>query len=119
MVADTARGRVVLIGGSNYDPFTWEWDGAQWRMLLLAGPSARGLNALAYEPTSRSVLLHGSALTTDTWLYATASAADFTTFGTSCSGSAPAPLLSAPAGLPWLGDAYVTRAAPLPANRKH
>jgi hypothetical protein len=116
MVADTARRRVVLFGGLTYDPFTWEWNGSQWSARMVVGPAPRGDTVLAYDALHRAVVLHGSEASDDTWHYATPTPADFVSFGTGCAGSAGIPALTAPAGLPWLGDAFTTRVAPVAAN---
>ncbi len=66
MAYDAARGRTVLFGGTavlapdapSFDD-TWEWDGARWTRLAVRGPSARDHVAMAYDPVSHNVVLHG------------------------------------------------------------
>jgi hypothetical protein len=70
MVFDPARGRVVLFGGgstgwtTNYSD-TWEWDGTNWTPANLRradgnwNPGARDGHAMAYDPRSERVVLHG------------------------------------------------------------
>ena len=89
MAYDTARGRVVLHGGSviigihsssgEYKPGsqvwyeeTWEYDGAAWKPIAAAGPATRAHHCMAYDPVRRVTLLLGGASQnrqrpTDTW----------------------------------------------------
>jgi hypothetical protein len=77
MAFDSARGRTVLFGGYDGRQLgdTWEWDGAQWtRIETLAAPSARSSGAIAYDPSTRRVVLfagsHGWPIgLNDTWEY--------------------------------------------------
>jgi hypothetical protein len=79
IVADAARGRVVLFGGRTPRGWlsgTWEWDGREWRRTVdsAASPPPRGGHALGYDGAGRRVLLFGgmggpSALYCDTWTY--------------------------------------------------
>ena len=78
---DERRGRVVLMGGFHmvdgrpemFDD-TWEWDGAAWRRIDVAGPGARDHVAMVYSPERGGVVLHGggqmsTGLVGDSWLY--------------------------------------------------
>lgn len=66
MAFDAARGRVVIFGGeasSNLDDL-WEWDGQRWHNMTLATlpdnwPTARSNHAMAYDETSRKVVVFG------------------------------------------------------------
>jgi hypothetical protein len=70
MAFDAARGKVVMFGGSdatyatNYSD-TWEWDGTNWAPANLRradgnwNPGARGGHAMAFDPRSELVVLHG------------------------------------------------------------
>jgi hypothetical protein len=50
----------------------------------------------------------------DTWIYRTPTPATVTAYGDGCAGSAGTPTLTnAPYSLPWLGDTFRMRAAPL------
>lgn len=78
MVYDSARRRAVLFGGvpatlpldGNGLGDTWEWDGAQWRQVLVPGPPPRSAHGLAYDTARGVVVLHGGyANLTDTWEY--------------------------------------------------
>ena len=73
---DTARGRVVLFGGTalTNGSFgdTWEWDGTDWMQVEDTGPDARSGHHLAFDANrSRVVLFGGKAgdgtLRADTW----------------------------------------------------
>ncbi len=75
MVYDPGRGRVVMFGGcssmdsatwacTDYSDETWEWDGMNWTQVCgtgtgCSGPSARLNHAMAYDPGSGRVILHG------------------------------------------------------------
>lgn len=66
MAYDSARGRVVMFGGTLSSPATyysdtWEWDGSNWFERVLAGPapSPRHEHAMAYDPTARVTYLFG------------------------------------------------------------
>jgi hypothetical protein len=65
-VYDAAREKVLLFGGHTFGQRglrthgdTWSWDGAAWKELQVAGPSARDGARAVYDPRSRSVLLFG------------------------------------------------------------
>lgn len=111
-VADLHRGRVVLHGGGN-DPFAWEWDGAEWRILLQASPGLRAGHVMAYDAAARRVVLHGGGngyWAFDTWIYRTPLPATVEPFGSGCAGSAGTPALANVAHrLPWLGDTVQNR----------
>jgi hypothetical protein len=80
---DAARRRLVLFGGRTRVADrqfrvladTWEWDGAKWIQVDTLGAGARRLHqVLGYDPSRRSVLLHGGLDTdnrgkplSDTW----------------------------------------------------
>ncbi|MFO1077818.1 MAG: kelch repeat-containing protein [Planctomycetota bacterium] len=120
MVTDFARQRIVMFGGLQWDPNTWEWDGTTWSAHALLGPIPRLNSAAAYDPVQREALLYGGGSGSgyaDTWTYGTDTPALFETIGLGCAGSAGTPLLAnAPYSLPWLGDMFTTRVAPVPAN---
>lgn len=65
MAFDRERGRAVLFGGGGQSPEsgylsdTWEWDGSSWTHVSDTGPQARMRHAMAYDPISESVVLHG------------------------------------------------------------
>jgi hypothetical protein len=80
MAYDAARGRVVLFGG--YDRVegkirrlgdTWEWDGSRWRLLTVAGPSARSGAAEVFDGVLGAVVLVGgrteSGTSAETWAF--------------------------------------------------
>ncbi|MEO6594271.1 MAG: hypothetical protein ABIP94_05920, partial [Planctomycetota bacterium] len=77
LVCDSARQRVVLVGGTAGDPFVWEWDGQQWNMKVLAPPSERNSHMAAYDSVNRRVVLFGgrwlgsNSVLNDTWRYTT------------------------------------------------
>jgi hypothetical protein len=63
MAYDSARGRVVLFGGGDYNgPLadTWEWDGFAWQQRFPAqAPAPRANHAMAYDAARGRVVLHG------------------------------------------------------------
>ncbi|MBL8880557.1 MAG: immunoglobulin domain-containing protein [Phycisphaerales bacterium] len=73
MVFDSARGVVVLFGGSDaagLDGETWEWNGANWTLRSTTGPSARRHHAMAYDSARGVTVLFGGRDTVyqgDTW----------------------------------------------------
>jgi hypothetical protein len=76
MTYDSARGRVVLFGGIQFNGLalladTWEWDGDRWIRKTTPGPIARASAALAYDRSrQRTVLFGGSVVTAylnDAW----------------------------------------------------
>lgn len=75
MAWDTARGRLVLFGGTdmqnNFFADTWEWDGTAWTQVQLGGPPARVWHRMVYDPGRARVLLVGGAMNpfvfNDTW----------------------------------------------------
>jgi len=72
---DAARGTTILFGGSTGTTFhgdTWAWDGAQWRRLMVTGPSPRDQHVMAYDTARQRIVLFGGRLAdntkaTDTW----------------------------------------------------
>ncbi|MEO6594847.1 MAG: kelch repeat-containing protein, partial [Planctomycetota bacterium] len=119
MVADLARSRVVLFGGSTFDFQTWEWDGSEWHASNPGSPGPRWSPIAVYDTDRREVMLHGGESTStgasnDTWLYRTASPATAVAFGAGCAGSAGVPVLAnATYSLPWIGDTVRTRVSNL------
>jgi len=79
MVYDSYRSKVVLFGGNlgngtiSCYADTWEYDGLQWSQKFIAGPSARGKHAMAYDSSRHVTVLFGGALGGtrygDTWEY--------------------------------------------------
>jgi hypothetical protein len=79
IVADVARGTVVLVGGRTSRGWlsgTWEWDGRRWRQAIDSGksPPPRAGHVMAYDGTNRRVVMFGgmagpSARYCDTWTY--------------------------------------------------
>lgn len=75
MIYDSARKRVVLVGGASVDTpvgDTWEWDGQHWTQVADIGPSARTDLSLAYDSVRRRTVLFGGAAADgvplgDTW----------------------------------------------------
>ena len=76
MAYDSARGRVVMFGGSGnatgYLVETWEWDGNRWfRRTPLTSPPARLHPAMAYDSDRGRVVLFGGTYEgtayDDTW----------------------------------------------------
>jgi len=65
MAYDSARGRVVLFGGtednfsSSYFGDTWEWDGTSWTLVSSTGPAPRRYVAMAYDSARACVVLFG------------------------------------------------------------
>lgn len=72
---DSARGRVVLFGGSGETGAlqdTWEWDGTRWEAIAVnGGPSARHGGAMVFDSARSRVLLFGGTdgvqYFADTW----------------------------------------------------
>jgi hypothetical protein len=50
---DSARGRMVPLGD------TWEWNGSAWTRAATTGPAGRTLQAMAYDPSVKKVVLFG------------------------------------------------------------
>jgi hypothetical protein len=74
MAYDSARGRVVLFGGSSGNEMedTWEWDGATWIEKATTGarPPERSGHAMAYDSARGRVVLfggYGGGYWQDTW----------------------------------------------------
>jgi hypothetical protein len=75
MAYDEARRSVVLFGGYQRSGGrtvrlgdTWTWDGAVWRAMSAAGPSARSGAAVAYDAgRQRVVLFGGNDANAETW----------------------------------------------------
>lgn len=79
---DSDRKITVLFGGSSggsgaqgttFLGDTWEWDGAAWSLRPAAGPKARRLSRLAYDPVLKVMMMFGGRDAAqdyaDTWLY--------------------------------------------------
>ena len=79
IVADAARGTLVLFGGRTSRDWltgTWEWSGRTWRQTAdsTAGPPSRAGHTMAYDGANRRVVLFGgmagpSTRYCDTWTY--------------------------------------------------
>jgi hypothetical protein len=82
MVFDQASGQLLLFGGivpvanapSTFFNDTWVWTGATWQQLQPASsPPARGFASIAYDATSKNVVLFGGAsqgsYLGDTWTW--------------------------------------------------
>ncbi len=79
LVADGARGRLVMFGGTVDAQAdlgdTWEWDGTNWIERSAPAPYEREEYGLAHDPVSGGVLLFGgtrgssSDAYDDTWLF--------------------------------------------------
>jgi hypothetical protein len=64
MAFDTRHGRIVLFGGYNRAQGgisrlgdTWEWDGANWLQLKIAGPAPRNGAAQVYDASREKIVL--------------------------------------------------------------
>jgi len=69
---DPIRQVVVMHGASGSNTTTWEWDGNIWRESTVTPISSRAGNALAFDPTTREVLLFGgtdTSLDGETWTW--------------------------------------------------
>jgi len=67
MAYDSARGVVVLFGGTSGGGETWEWDGTDWTQKSSAvSPSGRCWHAMAYDSARGVVVLYGGA-DKETW----------------------------------------------------
>ena len=78
MAYDSARGRVVLFGGTGPNGLmadTWEWDGSSWNQMPAKGPAARTFAAMAYDSRIGRVVMYGGnseaagGFLSDTWLW--------------------------------------------------
>jgi uncharacterized protein (TIGR03437 family) len=76
MAYDSARGQVVLFGGTSANLFadTWVWDGANWtQKSLLSSPPVRTFGAMAYDSAHGQVVLFGGnsngVFLNDTWVW--------------------------------------------------
>ena len=76
MVADEARGNIVLFGGNrstNYLGDTWIWDGASWVEVTPANsPAGRTRHAMGYDAERETVIMFGGRSdvaysTAETW----------------------------------------------------
>jgi hypothetical protein len=113
MVTDLRRQRIVLLGGQTFDPFAWEWDGAQWSPRYQPGPGPRTSFGITYDAVARRVVVAGGGVQypggiywqNDTWSFQSPLPADVAPFGSGCAGTAGTPALgAAPFTLSWLGD---------------
>ena len=66
MAYDSARGRLVMVGGSDatYNGQTWEWDGRQWILMcgtgtFCSGPPAAAVFGLAYDSNRGVTVMFG------------------------------------------------------------
>lgn len=67
LVADEARGVIVMFGGQRdanvvLSNETWEWNGVRWVLRPVTGPSARCNHAMAYDPIRKVVVLFGGVI---------------------------------------------------------
>ena len=75
MAYDPLRERVVMAGGLEEDPKTWEWDGSQWNDIetSFTRPATLINPAMAFDGTRGRVLLFGGSAEgtrlSDTWQY--------------------------------------------------
>ena len=79
MAYDAARGRVVVLGGSNFSLVLgdmWTWDGTTWTQSAASLPPARTNHAMVYDAARGVVLLFGGfgvagagAKLNDTWTW--------------------------------------------------
>jgi hypothetical protein len=69
MAYDAARGVSVLFGGyaAGYASDTWEWDGSEWTLRVVAGPSPRIGHAMAYDSARGVTVLFGGDRFGETW----------------------------------------------------
>jgi hypothetical protein len=68
--------KIVAFGGGrgmDFQAHTWTWDGSEWSRLNIAGPAARSVHAMAYDPAKNVIVLYGGATRTselnDTWTF--------------------------------------------------
>jgi hypothetical protein len=60
MAYDSARGKVVMFGGSSGGDETWEYDGVDWTAVMTANnPSARSGHGMSYDSGSQKIILVG------------------------------------------------------------
>jgi galactose oxidase-like protein len=71
---DSVRQRVVMFSGlssAGYLPETWEFDGTDWLLQSITGPSGRESYAVAYDSVRQRTVLFGgldpNSLLADTW----------------------------------------------------
>ena len=115
-------GRSVLSGGANYND-TWEWSGASWTNMSIAGPASR-LPGLAFDSTRQRTVLFGGQSTTganlaQTWAYSVLSgpAASLVPYGVGCPGPTGVPQFAALGGsLPRIGSNLVMLLTGLPTG---
>ena len=79
MAYDSARGRVVLFGGSSTgrERDTWEWDGTTWSRIDIPearAPTPRAEHQMAYDARRRQIVVFGGSTDDDstpqdTWTY--------------------------------------------------
>ena len=72
MTFDSARSKIVLFGGNDFDNLeglndTWEWDGSYWTQKSNIGPAKRTESALAFDTARKKVILFGGSRFNDTW----------------------------------------------------
>jgi hypothetical protein len=70
MCFDSARGRVVMFGGSTGSVElgdTWEWDGTSWTLRATGGPPPRSGPGIAYDAGTHRTVMLGGAAAPDTW----------------------------------------------------
>lgn len=121
MTYDAARQRIVMFGGTSpgwvYRDEVVEYDGKTWTTRKPTRKPQARRTSIAY--LQGKVWAFGgfnnlSKQLRDFWSYAPKDPAGFTTSGTPCRSSAGSPVLSA-SGLPWIGDSFALRAAPVAA----
>lgn len=61
MSFDSARGVVVMFGGSPLNNQTWEWNGSKWTRRADSGPPARRSHAMAYDEARGVTVLFGGS----------------------------------------------------------
>jgi hypothetical protein len=129
MAYDFLRGRMMIAGGSAscgyacgyYHSTSTELQVSQWFYQAAAPNPGRNDPGMAYDERRQRLVLvggfaSGAAGTQDTWEFFTPNPAAFTTFGTGCSGTSPAPTFAASTSLPWTASAFQIDVANLPAS---
>lgn len=123
MLADAARGRILMVGGYGVADPVWEWDPAasSWTQFppQMAGPTGLYLPGLASGPGGQIVLFGGrdpSGFKDRTWTVPGYVTAAVQSIGVGCGLPQGSPPSLANIGLPYIGNTFTLRVSGLPLS---
>ncbi|MCR9248002.1 MAG: kelch motif-containing protein [bacterium] len=121
-VADHARDRMILFGGSGSGQTTWEWNGQDWSQNLAPGtsPTSRSGHAMVWDSLRERAMLFGGidpsgTTNNETWTYLMTNPATISQFGNGCFGPR-GQLRFVATNRPWTGDTFRAEVAALATN---